>query len=299
MPRSPSSLYSSILRNDFYAFIHRSFMELNPEPSFEPNWHLEVLAAKLEQVRLGLCKRLIVNLPPRHLKSHAASVAFPAWLLGHDPAKQILAISYAQDLSDKLARDCRALITSPFFQALFDTRLSADRNAVAEFETTRGGYRLSTSVHGVVTGRGAHVIIIDDPMKADDALSDARRQAVNTWYDNTLRSRLNRQEQGAVIIIMQRLHADDLVAHLQQTEAWDVLSFPAMAETDERYQFMTPYGRRLVLRKTGQVLHPALLSASALDNLRRTRGLQPERPRHEGSVTQPLTLCLHTKSSRK
>src|SRR5205085_6476955 len=132
--------------------------------AFEQNWHVDVLAAKLEEVRRGTCKRLIINIPPRHLKSHAASVAFPAWLLGHAPAKQILAISYAQDLSDKLARDCRALMTSPFYQSLFETRLSADRNAVAEFETTRGGYCLSTSVGGVVTGRGADIIIVDDPM---------------------------------------------------------------------------------------------------------------------------------------
>jgi predicted phage terminase large subunit-like protein len=270
MAPSPSKSYSHILRNDFCAFIHRSFLELNPQSVFEQNWHLEVLAAKLEEVRLGACRRLIINIPPRHLKSHAASIAFPAWLLGHEPAKQLLAISYAQDLSDKLARDCRALIMSPFYQSLFDTRLSADRNAVAEFETTQGGYRLSTSVGGVVTGRGAHVIIVDDPMKADDALSEARRQAVNSWYDNTLRSRLNRQEQGAVIIVMQRLHADDLVAHLQQTEPWDVLSFPAIAEKDEHYDLVTPYGRRLIHRRAGEVLHPALLSASALESLRHT-----------------------------
>src|SRR5271166_4701378 len=220
--------------NDFDAFIHRFFLELNPQAEFKPNWHLEVPAAKLEEVRRGTCKRLIINTPPRLLKSHAASIAFPAWLLGHDPAIQILAISYAQDLSDKLARDCRALIMSPFYRSLFKTRLSAERNAVAEFETTEGGYRLSTSVGGVVTGRGADVIIVDDAMKADEALSDVRRQYVHGWYDNTLRSRLNRQDEGAIIIIMQRLHADDLVAHLQQTEAWDVLSLPAIAEKKER-----------------------------------------------------------------
>ena len=268
MAPSPGKVYASILRNDFCAFFHRAFLELNPRARFEPNWHLEVLAAKLEEVRLGTCKRLIVNLPPRHLKSHAASIAFPAWLLGHDPAKQILSISYAQDLSDKLARDCRALITSPFYQSLFATRLSAERNAVAEFETTQGGYRLSTSVGGVVTGRGADVIIVDDPMKADDALSDARRQAVNDWYDNTLRSRLNSQEQGAIIVIKQRLHADDLVAHLQETETWDVLSLPAIAEKDECYDLRTPYGRRLIRRRDGEILHPALLPASALESLR-------------------------------
>jgi len=263
-------MYAQILRSDFGAFVHRSFLELNPGAEFEQNWHLDVLASKLEEVRRGTCKRLIINVPPRHLKSHIASVAFPAWLLGHEPSTQALAISYAQELSEKMARDCRSLMVSPFYQALFNTRLSPERNAVHEYETTQGGYRLSTSVGGVVTGRGAHIIIIDDPMKADDALSDVRRQSVNTWYDNTLRSRLNRQEQGAIVIVMQRLHADDLVAHLQETETWDVLSFPAIAERDEQYEIATPYGRRTIRRPAGQVLHPQLVSADTLNTLRNT-----------------------------
>src|SRR5215471_4781910 len=137
---SPGRMYRHILRHDFAAFAHRAFLELNPQPRFEPNWYLEVLAAKLDDVRRGRCRRLIINIPPRHLKSHMASIAFPAWLLGHDPAKQVLAISYGQELSDKLARDCRALMMSAFYKALFETRISADRNAVAEFETTEGGY---------------------------------------------------------------------------------------------------------------------------------------------------------------
>jgi predicted phage terminase large subunit-like protein len=270
MANSPSKFYSHLMRSDFAAFIHRSFLELNPHLPFEPNWHIEALAAKLEDVRIGRCKRLIINIPPRHLKSHVVSVCFPAWLLGHHPAKQILAVSYGQDLSDKLARDCRALITSPFYQALFATRLSAERNTVAEFETTEGGNRLSTSVGGVITGRGANVIIVDDPMKADDALSDARRQGVKVWWDNSLRTRLNRQEEDAIVLLLQRLHADDIVAHVQRTEPWDVLSFPALAEKDEHYTFTTPYGTRVVHRRAGEILHPTLLSASALDALRRT-----------------------------
>src|SRR5215470_12298454 len=178
--------------------------------------------------------------------------------------------SYGQELSDKLARDCRALMMSAFYKALFETRISADRNAVAEFETTDGGYRLSTSVGGVVTGRGADLIIVDDPMKADDALSDARRQSVNAWYDNTLRSRLNRQDEGAIIVVMQRLHADDLVAHLQETEHWDLVLLPLIAEREELYALATPYGRRRIHRRADEVLHPALLSASAVEGLRRS-----------------------------
>src|SRR5258706_1021786 len=160
-------------------------------------------------------------------------------------------------------------MTSPFYEALFDTRISGERDAVSEFETNEGGYRLSTSVGGVLTGRGADIIIIDDPLKADDALSETRRRSVNEWYDNTLRSRLNSQEDGAIIIVMQRLHADDLVAHVQQNETWEVLSFPAVAERDETYDIATPYGRKSIQRKEGEILQPTLLSPATLENHRR------------------------------
>lgn len=264
-----SNMYADLLRHDLCAFIHRSFLELNSQTRFLPNWHIELLAAKLEEVRRGGCKRLIINVPPRHLKSHATSVAFPAWVLGHEPAKQILVVTYAQDLSDKLARDSRTLMTCPFYVGLFDTRLSKGREAISEYETTDGGYRLSTSVGGVLTGRGADLIIIDDALKADDALSEVRRRSVNEWYDNTLRSRLNSQEMGTIIIVMQRLHADDLVAHVQKHESWDVLSLPAIAEEDETYDFSTPYGAKQIHRRTGEVLHPAFLSLAALETQRR------------------------------
>jgi predicted phage terminase large subunit-like protein len=269
MAPSPANMYAELLRHDLCAFIHRTFLELNSQTRFLSNWHIEVLAARLEEVRRGSCKRLIVNVPPRHLKSHATSIAFPAWVLGHEPTKQILFVTYAQDLSDKLARESRTLMTSPFYEGLFDTRLSKGREAVSEYETTDGGYRLSTSIGGVLTGRGADIIIIDDPLKADDALSESRRRSVNEWYDNTLRSRLNSQEKGAIIIVMQRLHADDLVAHVQEHESWDVLSFPAIAEHNETYDFLTPYGRKRIHRKNGEILQAALLSPATLESQRR------------------------------
>jgi len=265
---SAAKMYAHLLRHDMCAFIHRSFLEIEGA-EFHANWHVEVLAAKLEDVRCGRCKRLILNVPPRHLKSFAASIVFPVYLLGHDPAKKILLVTYAQDLSDNLARRSRSLMTSPFYESVFDTSISKGREAVSDFETTGGGYRLSTSIGGVLTGRGADIIIIDDPIKADDAQSDTRRRSVNDWYDNTLRSRLNSQETGAIIIVMQRLHADDLVAHVQQTEAWDVLSLPAIAEQDETYQISTPYGRKKIRRKVGEVLQPSLLSEATLDAQRR------------------------------
>ena len=104
--------YEALLRADFAGFAERCFHELNPRSDFATNWHVRVIAAKLAAVHQGKIRRLIVNLPPRHLKSHLASVAFPAWCLGHRPSAQILCVSYAQDLADKLSRDCRRILAS-------------------------------------------------------------------------------------------------------------------------------------------------------------------------------------------
>src|SRR5229473_6524909 len=225
--------YEAILRSDLGYFAQLCFCELNPQAAFLPNWHLEVIAAKLAAVRAGRIRRLIINLPPRHLKSLMASIAFPAWCLGHDPSAQILSVSYAQDLADKLARDCRSIMTSPWYRQIFPTRLAPHRQAVQEFITTRQGYRLATSNGGVLTGRGADLILIDDPLKPEEALSEAQRQAVNDWYGNTLYSRLNDKQRGGIILIMQRLHEGDLVGHVLDQEPWELVSFPAIAEQDE------------------------------------------------------------------
>src|SRR6201981_1166305 len=114
-------------------------------------------------VRQGKIRRLIINLPPRSLRSLLASIAFPAWCLGHDPSAQLLCVSYAQDLADKLARDCRGIIMSPRYRVISPTRLAPPRQAVQEFIPTRQGYLLATSTGGVLTGRGADIIAIDDP----------------------------------------------------------------------------------------------------------------------------------------
>src|ERR1700745_404183 len=139
--------YSYILRLDLATFNERAFYELNPQTEFMNSPHIELLLSKLEACRRGRTRRLIVNLPPRSLKSHAASVVFPAWMLGHDPTKQIICASYGQDLADKHARDCRTLMASAFYRRLFpNTHLSFEKQSVDEFVTTAQGFRMSTSV---------------------------------------------------------------------------------------------------------------------------------------------------------
>ncbi len=227
--------YRALLRRDFAAFAERAFYEINGRADFAANWHLEVLAAKLAAVRAGRIRRLVVNLPPRHLKSLLASVAFPAWCLGHDPAARLLCVSYAQDLADQFARDCRRVMTSGWYRGLFATRLSPVKTATQEFVTTAQGCRLAVGVGGALTGRGADIIILDDPLKPEEALSRALRQAVNEWYDHTLYSRLNDKRKSAIVLVMHRLHEDDLTAHVLAQEDWQVVRLPAIAEWEEHH----------------------------------------------------------------
>jgi predicted phage terminase large subunit-like protein len=161
-------------------------------------------------------------------------------------------------------------MNSDFYQALFETRISRNRDTVADFETNEGGFRFSTSITGGFTGRGADVVVIDDPLKAGEALSDAQRKSVNEWYDTTLQSRLNKQEEGAIIIIMQRLHVDDLVAHVQKqkNENWTMLSFSAIAEEDKSYKIRNPYQTYWFHRKEGDILQPSRTSRHVLQSLR-------------------------------
>lgn len=267
---SPANQYAEILRRDFRAFAHRAFLELNPSARFRQNWHHEVVAAKLEEVRHGQTTRVIFNMAPRHLKSHTISIAYVAWLLGHDPTMQIITISYGQELADTFARACRKLMASPFYQALFNTRISPDRDTVSEFYTTAGGFRFSTSVGGVLTGKGADLIIIDDPMKTDEAISDKRRIDTNSWFDDTVRTRLNNQETGRIILTMQRVHSDDLVAHVQTNEHWDVVSLPLVATEKQVFNLETPYGARRIVRNEGSILQKSLTSPATVARIRAT-----------------------------
>jgi len=201
-----------------------------------------------------------------------ASIAFPAWCLGHDPSAQILCVSYAGELADKLARDCRLIMMSRWYQRIFPTRLAPHRQAVQEFLTTRQGYRLATSNGGVLTGRGADIILIDDPLKPEEALSDTQRRAANEWFSHTLYSRLNDKRNGAIVIIMQRLHEDDLVGHVLAQEPWEIVRFPAIAEEHEVHRIETILGPQAFTRRRGEALHAAREPLDTLARIRHTIG---------------------------
>ena len=273
-PGQAAQVLQAILRTHLPGFIHKSFLTLNPGAVFKPNWRLDAIAYALNGVMAGTIRRLIITMPPRSLMSISASVARPAFIHGHDPSKHIICVSYAQDLAVKLQNDYRALLASPWYQAAFPgTRIGEWKDSQNEVMLTRRGARLATSIGGTLTGRGADIIVIDDPLKPIDAMSEPRRSATNEWFSTTLVSRLNDKETGAIIVVTQRLHAYDLVGHILETspEGWTVLNLPAIAFADAEI----PIGDgRFYRRKADDVLHPERESREALDNLRRDLGTE-------------------------
>ena len=205
------ALLLALLREDLLSFSRRCFQTVVPGQTYQHNWHLEALASKLIYALEGGSRRLIITLPPRGLKSLFCSVALPAFALGRDPTQRIICASYAQDLAAKHARDCRAVMESAWYREAFPrTRIDPRKNTEAEIETTAKGFRLATSVGGTLTGRGGRLVIIDDPLKPGDAMSDAKRESVHQWYETTLLSRLDNKAEDVIIVVMQRLHVDEL-----------------------------------------------------------------------------------------
>jgi predicted phage terminase large subunit-like protein len=264
--------FDVLLRNDLATFIARTFNHLDPQTTYAHNWHIDLLADRLTQVFGGKIRRLIITVPPRSLKSICASVAFPAWTLGRTPSKRIICASYGQELSNKLARDTASVMGSDWYCRTFATRLAGHRTASADFETTERGGRMATSVGGVLTGRGGDIVIIDDPVKPDEAMSETQRNAANDWFDNTLYSRLNDKRTGAIVIIMQRLHLDDLVGHVLEQEDWDIVNLPAIAIDEETWSYRTLFGPNERTRTPGELLHPNREPQEVLEALRKTLG---------------------------
>jgi hypothetical protein len=180
------------LRNDLYAFVQKVFETVNPGVPFSRNWSTEAVTYALQKVVSGETMRLIINIPPRNLKSICSSVALPAFLLGHNPTKKLICVSYSDDLAAKFSNDCRAVMRSDWYKLTFPrARIDKAKDTESEVRTTERGYRLATSVGGTLTGRGGDIIIVDDPIKPQDAQSKSVREKTIQWYENTLLSRLD------------------------------------------------------------------------------------------------------------
>ena len=268
---SESSSLSDILRRDLASFIEQCFVTLEPGKTYQHNWHIEAIAYQLMRVWSGECKRLIIAVPPRSAKSICVTIAFTAWLMGHDPRKRIMAISYARELSLTHAAAFRSVVSCDWYRRAFPSfEIAANRGQ--EIRTTQHGYRYASSIGGSVLGRGADLIVIDDPINGlKEALSSVARRRVQEFYDGTLYSRLNNRATGAIVIVMQRLHEDDLVGHVLEKEDWGVLSIPAIAPEDCSYRI--GQGAEAVhRRRQGEIMHPARDSIVELEAIKRNLG---------------------------
>jgi predicted phage terminase large subunit-like protein len=263
-------MLTTLMRTDLSSFIQKSFQIVSPGDRYRHNWHVDAIAYQLERCLRGEINRLIITLPPRNLKSIAVSVAFPAFILGQRPKAEIIGVSYAQDLSQKHARDTRAVMQSKFYRRAFPlTRLDPKKSAEAEFMTTRKGVRLATSIGGTLTGRGGDFIIIDDAHKPDESLSDVKRQSVIEWYRSTLTSRLNDKDEGVIIVVQQRVYEEDLAGYLLEQGGWTHLNLPAIAEEGQTIQLGPKLGR---IRTEGSALHPERESLEILAQLKSDMG---------------------------
>ena len=215
-------------------------------PEFKINWHHKVLAEKLEAVERGEIKRLMIFMPPRHTKSLLSSQMFPAWFIGRNPKKQIITSTYGHSLAARFGRDVRNLVQEPRYGLIYsDVQLSEDSQAKDHFNTNQGGIYIATGIGGAMTGYGADLLLIDDPVKdRQDAESETIRENTWNWYTSTAHTRL--MPGGAIILIQTRWHDSDLAGMILQNEKekWEVLSLPAIAEQDEKY------------RKKGEALWP-------------------------------------------
>lgn len=204
-------------------------------PTYEPAKHHHRIAAKLEAVERGEIKRLMICMPPRHGKSELASRRFPAWVLGRSPTRQVIAASYNSDLAADFGRDVRNIVAGEEFQAVFEgVSLAADSRATDRWHTKAGGMYVAAGVGTAVTGRGAHLLLIDDPVKDRvEADSETRRKVVWDWYRAVAYTRL--MPGGAIVLITTRWHEDDLAGRLLEAQKaggdqWDLLSLPAVEE---------------------------------------------------------------------
>jgi hypothetical protein len=245
------------------------FRVLRPTTPFKPNWHIDAMAHKISQVASGEVKRLIITVPPRHLKSIIASVVLPAWYLGHNPSERVVCVSYSADLAKTHANDFRRVVKDPLYQAVFP-RMRVERDTDAEIQTTLRGRRYATSIGGTLTGRGGDLTIIDDPLKPGDALSDVTREGVIEWYRSTLVTRPDDKQVARILVVMQRIHVDDLVGYLLESDAgFEVLSLPAIAQSTTTYDLG---GGRTHTREKGDLLHPTHEPAEVLRDIKKNMG---------------------------
>lgn len=250
------------------------FFEKELHKEFISNWHYKLIAKKLEELRDWMPKKLIINVPPRTWKTELITKMFPAWLLWQKPDHKFIVSGYSSSLTRNFSSQARDYYESVTYKTIFPrkAKLREDQNTKELWETEEGGYYYATWAGWSITWYWADTFIIDDPIKPDEAESDIIRDWINNWFWNTVVSRLNNMAKGNIIIIMQRVHADDLCWHLLEAMKegtwyeWELLSFPAIAVENEEYEL----DWKIIWRKEWEVLDTERMPIEALNKIKET-----------------------------
>lgn len=250
-PKQQVAFLADLARVDFKAFVLRALTTLGI--AVEWNWHLDAEIAFAERIAEGDFRYGMVNIPPRSLKSEIFSVILPAYLLAREPNCKIMCVSYSQPLAEKFGASTLRIMRSDWYRKTFPKTI-LDKTSAGDITTKMGGGRFATSIGGTGTGRGGDIIIIDDPIKAGDAESDAIRTSTNEWIASTLFTRLDAKLTGRMLFVAQRLHQDDPCGRFIENGDWQVLSIPAIATEGVTYNL--GHGR-VYDRQAGEVMHPA------------------------------------------
>jgi predicted phage terminase large subunit-like protein len=255
------------IRTYLLAFAMKAFAQSQGK-QLPPHPYLRFVAWHLERVASGEVKRLVVALPPRHLKTFLASICLAAWILAHDSSAKILIVSYGQELAEKIAYEIRDILQSEWFRRLFKTRIAKNRKKVRDFVTTDGGGVRSVSIEGGVTGLGADFIIVDDPVQIKDSANIKQLERINDLFDSEVRTRLNHPKKGAIVIVAHRLAEDDLPGHVLQERGWREARLPLIAKRARTY--VTDDGLVWTRRK-GELLRPDAFTRQDIERLRRMK----------------------------
>jgi len=252
-------------------FVPQAWAVVEPSTPFVPGWHIDAIVEHLEAISRGQIRNLLINVPPRHMKSLLVAVFWPAWEWIRWPERRWLFSSYGAQLSIRDSVKCRRLIESPWYQQRWADRfaLTSDQNAKSRFDNDRSGYRLSTSVGGAVTGEGGDRIVCDDPNNVGEVESDSVRKTTNDWFDVVMSTRANDPKTVGRVVVMQRCHQQDLSGHLLEQGGWEHLCFPAEFEDSGR---VTSIGWSDPRTTHGEFLWPERYGSPELESLKRNLG---------------------------
>lgn len=257
-------------------FVRTAWKIIEPGTVYIHNWHIDLICEYLTAVHQGQIKRLIVNIPFRFSKSILASIMFPCWCWIHKPESRWIFASYAQDLSTELSVKRRRIIQSEWYQREWGSKdtITTDTNIKTWFSNKQEGSMIASSVGGSITGRGGN-LVCDDPLKTEDASSSIKRQSANDWFDHTFSTRLSDRKKDFIIVIMHRLHPEDLTGHLlkkalEDEYRYEVLSLP-MIETKDRI-ITYPISGKQIQRKEGDLLWESRVGTKEIQTIREDLG---------------------------